>query len=190
MHKLIIKTFMLGLLLGFQATAYAVPIILAPGDDCGFDTGCTYLGTASGPGPLGNDSVTTVESTFGLSDLFLIDKSDNGGQINFLFDNSPNDPNGALTGAWKYIGSLTDPVVYMSVKSGNQFALYKYDPTRSDGLWSTENLAVGNGNNGQGNIPGLSHLSFFGVEGREVPEPSSIALLGLGLLALAFKRKR
>ena len=163
--------------------AMNTPMLLSPGDPAGWDTGLTYLGTFSG-----NDHVADVESAVGTTGLTLLEKSDNGGQTNFLFNGSSNDPDGTKTGTWEYIPGNAI-VRYMSVKAGNQFALYEYDPTRSSGNYSTENLSVG-----KGNIPGLSHLSFFSGSGpgsgSPVPEPSTIALFGAGVFALSIRHYR
>ena len=166
-----------------NAMAMNTPLLLNPGDPAGWDTGLTYLGTFSG-----NDHVADVENAAGTTGLTLLEKSDNGGQTNFLFNSSANDPNGTKSGTWEYIPGNAI-VSYMSVKSGSQFALYEYDPTRSSGNYSTENLSVGNGN-----IPGLSHLSFFSGSGpgsgSPVPEPSTIALFGAGIFALSLRHRR
>ena len=172
------------LFISFQNTmAMTTPMLLNPGDMPDWDTGLTYLGTFSG-----NDHVADVETAAGTTGLSLIDKSDNPGQTNFLFNGSSADPQGTMSGTWEYIPG--DAIVeYMSVKAGNQFALYKYDPTRSSGNYSTKNLSVGGGN-----IPALSHLSFFSGNGpggtSPAPEPSTIALFGVGIVALSLRHRR
>lgn len=175
------------LLVCFVSSSSAAPVFLNPGDPCGFDSDCTYLGTF-----VGNDHESNVQEILSLLDVFLIGKSDEAGQVDFAFNGSPDNPDGAYFGSWEYLGELLNPVVYMSVKAGNQFALYHYEPSRSSGNWSTENLGVGGPNNDR-NIPGLSHLSFFGREGFsvETPEPGSLLLLASGLFGLlAAKRKK
>jgi PEP-CTERM motif len=74
-------------------------------------------------------------------------------------------------------------------------AAYLFDDTLVDtsggGVWNVTFL-----NNG-GNIPNLSNISVYVREGKdpnfpgdEIPEPASLALVGLGLLAAAATRRR
>lgn len=41
-----------------------------------------------------------------------------------------------------------------------------------------------------GNATGLSHASLYGEPSRDVPEPGTLALLGLGLMGLGLARRR
>jgi hypothetical protein len=57
-------------------------------------------------------------------------------------------------------------------------------PTGVDVNWATAPLA-------NGNLPDISHIAFFDT-GRDehVPEPGSLAILGLGLLGISWARHR
>ncbi len=92
-----------------------------------------------------------------------------------------------LFGTWSTGDQLIE---FYSVKAAKEFAFYWIDGGASSGDWTTEHLL----NNG-GNIPAISHLSTWNAlpddPGDPVPEPSTVILLGCGLLGLAaFKRKR
>ena len=95
-----------------------------------------------------------------------------------------------LFGTWSTGDQLIE---FYSVKAAKEFAFYWIEGGASSGEWSTEHLL----NNG-GNIPQISHLSTWNAlddpgdpPSDPVPEPSTIILLGFGLLGLAaFKRKR
>ncbi|MFT6980311.1 MAG: hypothetical protein ACJARK_001820, partial [Marinobacter psychrophilus] len=70
------------------------------------------------------------------------------------------------------------------LKGGSaETAAYFFDDTRVDeeggGAWTVSFLNTGS------RVPALSNISLYVRNGTEVPEPGTIALLGLGLLGLA-----
>lgn len=100
-------------------------------------------------------------------------------------------------GAWSYEDD--DLIVFWAATAGNGFKLY-YNTTTVDcdatnwssadclagayavtqGSWNTESF---------GNA--LSHISFYdGAGGTTVPTPSTLALLGLGLIGMGAMRRR
>lgn len=83
-------------------------------------------------------------------------------------------------GSWS---TLNGPnIEFYTVKASTEFAVYWMGQDgASSGLWSTEHLL----NNG-GNIPTISHLSLWNpsTETPPIPEPSTVFLLGLGLLGI------
>jgi hypothetical protein len=111
-------------------------------------------------------------------DLFLIGKHNVGGETFAGFTLGDDGDN--TFGFWSYTG-LDGTVILMAITIGNQFGLYMltdpFMPNFEYG-WSTEDLSVG-----AGEQPELSHMSLFGTESTPVPEPASLLLLGIGLLA-------
>ncbi len=89
------------------------------------------------------------------------------------------------TNTWMYTPGPGDPVIsFFVAKGGPNFNLFSAEDELSD-VWATPT----NPSNGQ---PfGLSHLSFYDTDGDfDVPEPASIALLGLGVLVAGYRRRR
>jgi len=173
-------------LLGIASAANAT-IVLTPGN--------TIPGLP-GMGP-SNCEPGCVNTIFGTSGLSLLYKSDEDGGLvgddsgtyagsyQTWYYNDIGDPGNALlfyTG-----GSDIDcPSCYLAIKDGNQTpAYYFYNLSAWDGqeTLSLENFWPGKG--------AISHISIWGRSTpTSVPEPSTMALLGLGLLAIGFTRRR
>ena len=108
------------------------------------------------------------------------------------------------TGSWTYNQGVGDPDVrYWVAKGGPAFTLHYVVADINDAMCAGSAsaacldlaLAVTGGtyatpiNPNNGRNYGLSHLSFYDTGAVDVPAPGSLALLGLGLIALRLTRR-
>jgi hypothetical protein len=87
------------------------------------------------------------------------------------------------TGTWTYTPGAGDPTITAFVaKGGDGFNLFSTLGDYTDVTFYTPN-------NPNGKPAGLSHLSFYDAGDQNLPEPGTLALLGLGLLGIGAVRR-
>ena len=83
---------------------------------------------------------------------------------------------------WDSWGSIAVGFKFGTGNQPDEWFVYMLNPLVSSGSWSFVNVFNRGG--------GLSHVQLYGTPSTNVPEPGTLALLGIGMLGTAFARRR
>ncbi|MDF0749918.1 PEP-CTERM sorting domain-containing protein [Marinobacter sp. 71-i] len=186
--SLMIATLSSGLML--SGTAMAAPIICSDPtiNHMSMDDSQASACLDSGLGNIQGDNAVQDPFLSGVgTDYQFIEKSEGASNPTTMYSLEYAGSNG--TGTWEFDSSLWGDfgTIALGFKfgGGNQpdnWFVYELVPGVSSGNWAF-NLPLDGGD-------GLSHMNLYGKNSVQVPEPGTLALLGLGIIGLTLARRK
>ena len=145
--------------------------------------GLTFIANFTTSNQSNTDIASLVTDYLGLlgHSVTYLGRQDGSGLAPGIVSIGTSSSNGGLSGSWTLNAGSTGFVgTYVAIHAGGGQSdnLFSIDAAGTSGTWAT--------NNGHA----LSNFDLFGSSSTSVPEPGTLALLSLGLIALGWVSRR